>query len=262
MSIKGFEKIIIAIILLGLTLGSINYAAHMTNTVSQLKTESLEFQDHLLETQQQLSEVSDNYFQLQDQITGQGRQYTGNPFSTQLWPGQLQSENITGMHWYSLYNGALVNCTNNVLGLGLGEGDYTTWTHVWTMDYGSAAMIYNILVDNSGTVYSEDNWWDTYLKTYGGAETNLSTYIIFKDEVMVNPMSMTGKYVLGDPITAQSEFEVFKDGVVVFNRDANIDEANVKDIANYNISPNGKFIALSCYNFSLKIRYVMLYEGS
>jgi len=24
--------------------------------------------------------------------------YVGNPFGTELWPGQLQAENITGMH--------------------------------------------------------------------------------------------------------------------------------------------------------------------
>lgn len=217
-------------------------------------------------SQNQYIELSEDYQQLQEaydlHLEDSGPRYTGNPFGTELWPGQLQSENITGMHWYSYYGGELVNCTDNVLGLGALEGDYTTWSLVWKRDYGSDAEIINILVDNSGTVYSEDNWWDTYLKTYEGAETNFSAYIIFKDEVMVDPVSMTGKYVLGDPITAQSEFEVFKDGVVVFNHDAKVDEANVKDVVTYSISPNGRFIALSCGNISFETRYVILYEGS
>jgi len=229
--------------------------AYMPKIVSQLKKS----QDQYTELSEKFQHLQESYDQ---ELADSGPRYTGNPFATELWPGQLQSENITGMHWYSYYGGELVNVTDNVLGLGALEGDYTTWTKVWKRDYGSDAMIYNILVDNSGTVYSEDNWWDTYLKTYEGAETNFSAYIIFKDEVEIIPMSITGKYVLGDPITAQSEFEVFKDGVVVFNRDAKIDEANVKGVVTYHISANGKFIAIACNNVSFKIRYVILYEGS
>jgi len=50
---------------------------------------------------------------LQSQITQiQKNSYTGNPFSTELWEGQLQSENITGMHWYSYISGSLYNRTS------------------------------------------------------------------------------------------------------------------------------------------------------
>jgi hypothetical protein len=41
-----------------------------------------------------------------------GMHYTGNPFGTQIWQGQLQSENITGMHWYSYLSGSLENRTD------------------------------------------------------------------------------------------------------------------------------------------------------
>jgi len=147
--------------------------AYMPKIVSQLKKS----QDQYTELSEKFQHLQESYDQ---ELADSGPRYTGNPFATELWPGQLQSENITGMHWYSYYGGELVNVTDNVLGLGALEGDYTTWTKVWKRDYGSDAMIYNILVDNSGTVYSEDNWWDTYLKTYEGAETNFSAYIIFK----------------------------------------------------------------------------------
>ncbi len=263
MNIKNSGKCIAVIILLGLTLGSINYAAHMTKTVSQLKADSLKFQDQLLETQQYLSEVSDNYSPLQDQINGQGRQYTGNPFSTQLWPGQLQSENITGMHWYSLYNGALVNVTDNVLGLGAGEGDYTTWTHVWTRDYGAGApFLLNVLVDNSGTVYAEDLSDELYVKTYGGAETNVASYHFAMHEIPVNdPMSATGKYMLGTPLYS-TEFEVWKDGVQTFSRDVQLDEEDAIELGVLCVSPNGKFIAIVTAVAGYSWQIVMLYEGS
>jgi len=41
-----------------------------------------------------------------------GYYYTGNPFTTELWSGQLQAENITGMHWYTYIGGSLYNRTD------------------------------------------------------------------------------------------------------------------------------------------------------
>jgi len=41
-----------------------------------------------------------------------GVQYTGNPFTTALYPGQLQAENITGMYWYTYKSGSLLNRTD------------------------------------------------------------------------------------------------------------------------------------------------------
>ena len=38
--------------------------------------------------------------------------YTGNPFTTALYPGQIQAENITGMHWYTWLSGTLYNRTD------------------------------------------------------------------------------------------------------------------------------------------------------
>ncbi len=110
-----------------LSLGSVVYTSQV---VSEMKTFRIQYKE-LLGNHSQLQEMYKN------QVVESQRRYTGNPFATELWPGQLQSENITGMHWYSLYNGALVNVTDNVLGLNGAvplEGDYTSWTHKWTQD--------------------------------------------------------------------------------------------------------------------------------
>lgn len=40
--------------------------------------------------------------------------YTGNPFGTELYSGQLQAENITGMHYYTWLSGALQNRTDTM----------------------------------------------------------------------------------------------------------------------------------------------------
>jgi len=40
--------------------------------------------------------------------------YTGNPFTTALYPGQFQAENITGMHWYTWLSGTLYNRTDTL----------------------------------------------------------------------------------------------------------------------------------------------------
>jgi len=40
--------------------------------------------------------------------------YTGNPFTTALYPGQIQAENITGMHWYTWLSGTLFNRTDTI----------------------------------------------------------------------------------------------------------------------------------------------------
>jgi len=49
---------------------------------------------------------------VQQKLKEYGVQYTGNPFTTALYPGQLQAENITGMHWYTYRGGSLFNRTD------------------------------------------------------------------------------------------------------------------------------------------------------
>jgi len=51
---------------------------------------------------------------IQKKLEEYGSRYTGNPFTTALYPGQLQAENITGMHWYTYRGGSLLNRTDVV----------------------------------------------------------------------------------------------------------------------------------------------------
>jgi len=262
MSIKGFEKSIAVIILLGLMLGGVTYGMHMTNTVSQ-------FQDQLLETQQQLSELSNNYSQLQDQITGQGRRYTGNPFTTELWPGQLQSENITGMHWYSYYEGELVNVTDNVLGLGGVEleGDYDTWTYIWTRDYGAEVNIDGLLVDNSGTVYSTDSSAEhAFVRTFAGAETNYPEDYVFGMyfyAIWQEHSSILNRYVMAQNTTYSLIIEVWKDGVMTWSRQPSIDDPLFAWSDCAAMSPSGEYMVIGGLSTeTMDAQLVMLYRGS
>jgi len=49
---------------------------------------------------------------IQKKLKEYGLRYTGNPFTTAIYPGQFQAENITGMHWYTYLAGQLQNRTD------------------------------------------------------------------------------------------------------------------------------------------------------
>jgi len=49
---------------------------------------------------------------IQKKLKEYGLHYTGNPFTTAVYPGQFQAENITGMHWYTYLGGSLQNRTD------------------------------------------------------------------------------------------------------------------------------------------------------
>ena len=51
---------------------------------------------------------------IQKKLEEYGLRYTGNPFTTALYPGQFQSENVTGMHWYTYRGGSLLNRTDTL----------------------------------------------------------------------------------------------------------------------------------------------------
>jgi len=273
MSTKSLGKIIIIIMILGLTLGGMTYGVNMMNIVSQLKADSLESLDQLQETQRQFSELSEDFQLLQEsyenQLNSSGPRYTGNPFATELWPGQLQSENITGMHWYSYYEGALVNCTDNVLGLGGEvelEGEYTAWTLVWTGDHGVDVELSGILVDNYGTCYITDMYDNhIFLRTYEGVETNLTEYVYNVPRVLGSPeaYSMTHKYVLGENKNVWQQFDIWRYGVLIASINPEVDYPDTSTYWAKWMSPNGKFIAFVLNsNGSGNARYSMLYEGS
>ena len=143
------------------------------------------------------------------------------------------------------------------------EGDYTTWAHVWTRDYGAGVNLNEIAVDNLGTVHAEDiSVPNTYVKTYGGAETNINNYasLIWQ---RITSVSVTGKYFSGAEKITYRKFEVWKDGVQLFNRDVQLDEPNAGSVYYVSISPNGKFVALIITKLvTFNEQIMMLYEGA
>jgi len=90
---------------------------------------------HLNQKIQQLSELQQwifnkygvtNIEELEQKISSQQR-YVGNPFTTGLWSGQLQAENITGMHYYTYISGYLYNRTD-VIANPEQVASYIIWT--------------------------------------------------------------------------------------------------------------------------------------
>lgn len=94
------------------------------------------------------------------------RRYTGNPFTTELWSGQLQAENITGMHWYTYFAGGLEN-RSDLIANPVNTASYiieTDGTNYWMTNTSTgqrdatSAVVSNIIswaIGNSsgGTVY-------------------------------------------------------------------------------------------------------------
>ena len=62
--------------------------------------------------QNQLNTYQTKIDELTTQLNKIKHRYSGNPFTTALYPGQLQAENITGMHWYTYLSGVLQNRTD------------------------------------------------------------------------------------------------------------------------------------------------------
>ncbi len=260
MSIMSAKQGMVLVVFFGLilSLGSVVYTSQV---FSEMKN-----------TQYQYEELLDDYSQLQEmyknQTTKPQRRYTGNPFGTELWPGQIQSENITGMHWYSYYEGALLNCTDNVLGLGGAEleGDYTTWTHVWSRDYASAINFDGFHVTNIGTVYASDSSAEiTRIRTYAGAETNYDDYIVGMWFYPIwGASSVEKRYVVAMNTSGVNTYlHIWKDDVMIWSRYIGDDTATAFYPELVGMSPNGKYMAVgSISSVTYDTSIVMLYEGS
>lgn len=145
------------------------------------------------------------------------------------------------------------------------EGEYRTWTHVWTRDYGAGATLWNLKVDNYGRVYSEDlAIFTSYTRDYLGNEVNTLLYVYWLTFLFeTGPQnSITQKYQLGTPTATPTQFDVWRYGALIFSRDTVLDEADSASIQIAAMSPNGKFIAIIINSVaSLNPRYILLYEG-
>ncbi|RLE37238.1 hypothetical protein DRJ17_06990 [Candidatus Woesearchaeota archaeon] len=94
---------------------SLSFLAYQINTLENTNLILSERLTQLEEKQTELqSFLEKNYgvSSLEELEQKLKMRYTGNPFTTELWSGQLQAENITGMHWYTYLSGVLQNRTD------------------------------------------------------------------------------------------------------------------------------------------------------
>jgi len=64
--------------------------------------------------QNQLNTYQTKIDELTTQLNKIKHHYSGNPFTTAIYPGQFQAENISGMHWYTWLSGTLYNRTDTL----------------------------------------------------------------------------------------------------------------------------------------------------
>lgn len=140
------------------------------------------------------------------------------------------------------------------------EGEYTTWLPVWQFDIGAAISIQLLAVDNWGTVYAcataTNRLW---VRTRAGATQALINHRLF---VPVYNRSITCKYVAIYPNTLLDRLEIWRYGVEIATLLITLLDPALVSLSGFAISPNGRFVAMSCATGVAVYRYVQLWEGS
>ena len=146
------------------------------------------------------------------------------------------------------------------------EGDYLTWTHVWTRDYGAGINIDGFHVSNIGTVYSSTSAAEkAFIRTYAGVEDNKDDYTF---GMLFHPRwhasSVIGRYLVAQNTGGvDSLLEIWKDGVMIWSRYTGDDTAEAFYPELVGMSPNGKYMAVGAISsLTFDTQLVMLYEGS
>jgi len=103
------KKILITLIALNLILATLTLNQFLTITYMNSQQHQNNIIKSYLMANYGVSSIDEL---IQKKLEEYGLHYTGNPFTTALYPGQLQAENITGMHWYTYLSGALQNRTD------------------------------------------------------------------------------------------------------------------------------------------------------
>jgi len=103
---------------------------------------------------------------------GEKQRYTGNPFSTALYQGQIQTENLTFMHqyWYNPSTGKLINVTD-LAAYPIIPISYLVWTD-GTLTYAKNGTTGRKVF--TGDAYTVLNSIKNTLKTSGGGSIFLS----------------------------------------------------------------------------------------
>ena len=142
---------------------------------------------------------------------------------------------------------------------------YTSWSLVWTRDYGVGPIMDGIYVDDLGNCYMTDLISDVaYTRTRAGVETSTADYYyaILRAGV-VKAVSLGGiGYVLGENEAIFMQFDINRYGAIVASINVATDNPDTNVWLAYHMSSNGKYIAFVVQGMAASNMYVMLYEGS
>lgn len=140
------------------------------------------------------------------------------------------------------------------------EGEFVTWTHVWTVARAYLWQSLPMMVDNFGTCWFYDAGTPQIeFITEAGVATVLANHIMF---LTMRCSSVNRKYVLVVDQATPTEFDVYRDNVFLFSRDTLLDEADGFAPIRAHISPDGRFILVTV-NVNLGPNdYALLYRGS
>lgn len=152
------------------------------------------------------------------------------------------------------------------------EGEYTTWTLLWTQDYGAAADLVGITCDNYGTVYVADRTANTsYVITRAGVSTTFNNYRFLNwiDTTMSTtwsaiprPYSATAKYMLAWKTNIPRAISVWRNGTRISEIFWQTVTPDALWICGIMISANGRYIAVIFRSIATgNKKYVQLYEG-
>lgn len=142
------------------------------------------------------------------------------------------------------------------------DGEYTTYTHILTNDFGALTDIRDIYVNNKGTIYFEEgNALGAGTLTRGGVVTYLGAFYTWYQAWY---LSATFKYLMdigwvgaGIPVMIQ------RDAAVLMVLNLLLDEVDAASIQSASISPSGRYLAFAMRSIATaNDRYLMLYEGS
>lgn len=145
------------------------------------------------------------------------------------------------------------------------SGEYVTWNFVWSVNLTALGLDNLVLiVDNYGTVYCRDipNAFGGASIDYLGAITNhgLDSPLAFWIQ---SPFSIDKKFVVFEDIGVGTQIGVMRYGVNIWERNIALDDPNILSMDDITMSPNGKFIAVSCFDaVTADDDLVVLYEGA
>lgn len=142
------------------------------------------------------------------------------------------------------------------------DGEYTTWNHILTYDFGVGSNLTWIVVTNKGAMTCDEiSILAAVTVDRFGTLTVLPVRTIIINEY---PLSATHKYLAWDTwVGAGTQVAITREGLPHWNRNIVLDNADARNIEELGLSPSGQYLGLIVDSLAtLNDRYLMLYEGS